>query len=78
LGPLLTAAHTPGDPLPDRALRAALDAGALGGRKIGACVVALTPTAALPEIRRALTARLAPDLPRPPRLLTALPTHAEE
>ncbi|MEU9020012.1 hypothetical protein [Actinomadura sp. NPDC048394] len=77
LGPHLTGAHTFGDPLPDRALRTALDAGALGGRKIGACVVALTPTAALPGIRRALTAGLTPDLPRPPRLLTALPTSAE-
>ncbi|MBD2895894.1 hypothetical protein amrb99_48360 [Actinomadura sp. RB99] len=78
LGPLLTGAHTPGDPLPDRALRTALDAGALGGRKIGACVVALAPTTALPEIRGALTTRLTPDLPRPPRLLTALPAPAEE
>ncbi|MWA00058.1 hypothetical protein F8568_006650 [Actinomadura sp. LD22] len=76
LGPLLTDAHTFGDPLPDRALRTALSAGALGGRKIGACVVALAPTTAVPVIRRALTTRLTPDLPRPPRLLTALPTAA--
>jgi hypothetical protein len=76
LGPLLTDAHTFGDPLPDRALRTALDAGALGGRKIGACVVTLAPTGALPKIRSALTTSLTPDLPRPPRLLTALPAAA--
>ncbi|WP_173095377.1 hypothetical protein [Actinomadura verrucosospora] len=76
LGPLLTDAHTFGDPLPDRALRTALDAGALGGRKIGACVVALAPATSVPKLRQALTTDLTPALPRPPRLLTALPTPA--
>ncbi|MFB4303355.1 hypothetical protein [Actinomadura sp. NTSP31] len=73
LGPLLTDAHAFGDPLPDLALRTALDAGALGGRKIGACIVALAPTLAVPDVREALTTRLTPVLPRPPRVLTALP-----
>ncbi|MDL4816016.1 hypothetical protein [Actinomadura opuntiae] len=76
LGPLLTDAHASGDPLPDLALRTALDAGALGGRKIGACVVALAPAASVPHIRTALTTTLTPVLPRPPRLLTALPAPA--
>ncbi|WP_433473267.1 hypothetical protein ACQPZP_31100 [Spirillospora sp. CA-142024] len=70
LGPLLTDAHGPGDPVHDDALEAALDAGALGGRTIGACVVALTPLETVLDVRRRVTSRLAPVLPRPPRYLT--------
>ncbi|MUN36031.1 hypothetical protein [Actinomadura litoris] len=63
----LTGAHTFGDPLRDLALTTALEAGALGGRSIGACVVVITPVSAVPRIRAAVTARL----PDPPRYLTA-------
>ena len=70
LGPLLTGAHAPGDPVHDDALEAAIEAGALGGRTIGSCLVALAPATAVPAIRTQVTARL-PDLPRPPRYLTA-------
>ncbi|MFI0371032.1 hypothetical protein ACH35V_24450 [Actinomadura sp. 1N219] len=71
LGPLLTDAHTPGNPTHDETLKAALDAGALGGRTIGTCVATLAPAPAVPAIRKQVTARLAPNLPRPPRYLTA-------
>lgn len=73
LGPLLTEAHTFGDPTPDLSLRTAVDAGALGGRAIGACIVAVAPMAAVPRIRGRVTAVLTPHLGRPPRYLTALP-----
>ncbi|MGH3239556.1 MAG: hypothetical protein ACRDNL_04195, partial [Spirillospora sp.] len=46
LGPLLIDAHSPGNPAHDDALEAALDAGALGGRTVGACVAALAPASA--------------------------------
>ncbi|TDD74595.1 hypothetical protein E1293_29275 [Actinomadura darangshiensis] len=70
LGPLLTDAHSPGNPAHDDALEAALDAGALGGRTVGACMVALTPVDDVLHIREQVTARLTPNLPRPPRYLT--------
>ncbi|TDD29376.1 hypothetical protein E1287_31005, partial [Actinomadura sp. KC06] len=55
LGPLLTGAHTPGDPTHDKTLDAALDAGALGGRTIGTCVATLAPAPAVPAIRKQVT-----------------------
>lgn len=70
LGPLLTDAHGPGNPTHDDALETALDAGALGGRTIGACLVILASARAVPAIRERITARLATCLPRPPRYLT--------
>ncbi|MBW8484781.1 hypothetical protein [Actinomadura parmotrematis] len=73
LGPLLTEAHTDlGTPL-DTALAAARAAGALGGRALGRCGVALVPMAAVPAVRAEVTARLAGRIRRPPRFLTAVP-----
>lgn len=71
LGPLLTQAHVPGDPVADLALETALSAGALGGRLLGTCMVTLAPAPAVPHIRAQVTAGLASHLPRPPRYLTA-------
>lgn len=73
LGPLLTAAHVRGVPALDLVLDATIDAGGLGGRAIGQCVVALVPMAAVGAIRAAVTARLAGMTRRPPRFLTATP-----
>ncbi|MFC4912711.1 hypothetical protein [Actinomadura gamaensis] len=71
LGPLLTEAHVPGRPILDLALSAARSAGALGGRALGRCAVALVPVNAVPAVRAEVTARLIPHAPRPPRFLTA-------
>ncbi|WP_329521633.1 hypothetical protein [Spirillospora sp. NBC_01491] len=73
LGPLLTQAHARGAPALDLALDAARDAGALGGRTIGTCVVALVPMANVPQVRAQVGARLAGAVRRPPRFLTATP-----
>lgn len=74
LGPLLTEAHVPGRPMLDLALSAARDAGALGGRALGRCAVALVPLAAVPRVRAEVTARLDGHTARPPRFLTAVAT----
>ncbi|WP_067458418.1 hypothetical protein [Actinomadura macra] len=71
LGPLLTEAHQHGDQVSDLAVKTALAAGALGGRALGTCVVALAPASAIPRIRAEVTTGLTPHLPRPPRYLTA-------
>lgn len=72
LGPLLTEGHRPGVEILDLALQTALDAGALGGRAVGPCAVALVPMTAVPKIRATVTARLAGVSRRPPRFLTAV------
>lgn len=72
LGPLLTEAHEPGVEVLDRALSAAWSAGALGGRAIGSCLVALAPLTAVPAIRFAVIDRLAGVARRPPRFLTTV------
>ncbi|WP_026416817.1 hypothetical protein [Actinomadura oligospora] len=72
LGPLLTEAHVLGRPTLDLALSAARDAGALGGRALGRCAVALVPLAAVPRVRAEVIARLEGRITRPPRFLTAV------
>ncbi|MEV5572816.1 hypothetical protein AB0L06_22450 [Spirillospora sp. NPDC052269] len=72
LGPLLTEAHMPGRPTLDLALTAARDAGALGGRSLGRCAVALVPLAVVPRVRAEVVARLEGHVARPPRFLTAV------
>ncbi|WP_119731277.1 hypothetical protein [Thermomonospora amylolytica] len=71
VGALLSAARRPCGSAADLALDAAAEAGALGGRTIGRCAVALAPLEAVPAIRAAVAARLAGVVPRPPRILTA-------
>ncbi|REE95367.1 hypothetical protein [Thermomonospora umbrina] len=73
LGPALTRAHRWGTEPLDAALDAAVAAGALGGRAIGCCVVALAPMSRMRDIREAVTARLVGVARRPPRFLTAVP-----
>ncbi|MFC5181554.1 GHMP family kinase ATP-binding protein [Actinomadura harenae] len=72
LGPLLTEAHVPGRPTLDLALSAARDAGALGGRALGRCAVALVPQAVVSRVRAEVIARLEGETARPPRFLTAV------
>jgi len=73
LGALLTEAHEPGVRELDVALSAAWAAGALGGRAIGSCLVALVPVPELPAVRAAVTDQLSGIARRPPRFLTAVP-----
>jgi hypothetical protein len=72
LGPLLTEVHVPGRPTLDLALTAARDAGALGGRALGRCAVALVPLEAVPRVRAEVIGRLGGHTRRPPRFLTAV------
>ncbi|MCP2335779.1 hypothetical protein [Actinomadura rupiterrae] len=72
LGPLLTEAHEPGRPTLDLALSAATDAGALGGRALGRCVITLVPVRAVRRVRAEVTAHLDGRTTRPPRFLTAV------
>ncbi|WP_019631246.1 hypothetical protein [Actinomadura atramentaria] len=58
LGPLLTEAHVPGASPADEALAAARDGGALGGRALGRCVVALVAAPDVPDVEAAIRARL--------------------
>lgn len=71
VGALMSAARRPCGSAADLAVDVAVEAGALGGRTIGRCAVALAPLEAVPAIRSAVTARLAGIAPRPPRILTA-------
>ncbi len=73
LGTLLTEAHEPGVRELDLALSAAWAAGALGGRAIGSCLVALVPVGSVAAIRAAVTDHLTGTARRPPRFLTAVP-----
>ncbi|MFC0039739.1 hypothetical protein [Actinomadura rayongensis] len=70
LGPLLTEAHLPGSRAADEALAAARAAGALGGRALGRCVVALVPLTAVPGVRALITESLG----RAPRFRLATPS----
>ncbi|RFU40995.1 hypothetical protein DZF91_14160, partial [Actinomadura logoneensis] len=74
LGPLLTEVHVPGRPTLDLALSAARDAGALGGRALGRCAVALVPLADVPRVRAEVVGRLDGHTHRAPRFLTAVAT----
>ena len=72
-GALLDDGHVRGEPVLDRALDAAREAGALGGLVAGHCAVALVPVAAVRRVRERVKARLAGSVRRPPRFLTAVP-----
>jgi galactokinase len=76
LGALLTEAHEPGAGELDLALSAAWAAGALGGRAIGSCLVALVPVTAVSAVRAAVADHLRGVARRPPRFLTATPAGA--
>ncbi|SEG12921.1 hypothetical protein SAMN04489712_103321 [Thermomonospora echinospora] len=74
LGAMLTQAHRPGNEAADLALEVALGVGALGGRRIGRCVLTLAPVPRIRDIRTAVTTRLEGLTVRPPRFLTAVPS----